>query len=105
MAAPRRTKSNTQRKQNDILFYFSVGATYLFPDVRTAQVSCPAIVQNRRGGATQARPIHMALLRFTDKQYILRNAAAKLKDHPFQEANLFISDDVFGRRRRSHPHA
>ena len=47
MAAPRRTKSNTQRKQNDILFYFSVGATYLFPDVRTAQVSCPAIVQNR----------------------------------------------------------
>ena len=36
----------------------------------------------------------MALLKFTDEQYILRNAAAKLKDHPFQEANLFISDDV-----------
>ena len=36
----------------------------------------------------------MALLRFTDKQYILRNAAAKLKDYPFQEANLIISDDV-----------
>ena len=50
-------------------------------------------VQNRRG-ATRARPIHVALLRFTDKQYILRNAAAKVKDHPFQEANLFISDDV-----------
>ena len=30
----------------------------------------------------------------TPQQYILRNAAAKLKDHPFQEANLFISDDV-----------
>ena len=52
------------------------------------------IVQNRRGGATRARPIHVALLRFTDKQYVLRNAAAKLKDHPFQEVNLFISDDV-----------
>ena len=50
-------------------------------------------VQNRRG-ATRTRPIHVALLRFTDKQYILRNAAAKVKDHPFQEANLFISDDV-----------
>lgn len=36
----------------------------------------------------------MVLLRFTDKQYTLHNAAAKLKDHPFQEANLFISDDV-----------
>ena len=51
-------------------------------------------IQNRRGGATRARPIQVALLRFTDKQYILRNAAAKLKDHPFQEASLFISDDV-----------
>ena len=51
-------------------------------------------VQNRRGGAIRARPIHVALLRFTDKQYILRNAAAKLKDHPFQEASLFILDDV-----------
>ena len=51
-------------------------------------------VQNRRGGATRARPIHVALLRFTDQQYTLRNAAAKLKDRPFQEANLFICDDV-----------
>jgi len=52
-------------------------------------------VQNRRG-ATRA---HMALLRFTDKQYILRNAAAKVKDHPFEEANLFIPDD-FSRKVR-----
>lgn len=50
-------------------------------------------VQNRRG-ATLARAIHVALLRFTDKQYILRDAVAKLKDHPFKEANLFISDNV-----------
>lgn len=51
-------------------------------------------VQNHRGGVSLARPIHVALLRFTDKQYILRNAVAKLKGRPFQEANLFISDDV-----------
>ena len=36
----------------------------------------------------------VALLRFTDKQYIVRNAAAQLKENPFQEANIFISDDV-----------
>lgn len=34
------------------------------------------------------------LLHYTDKEYVLRNAASKLKDNPFQEANLFISDDV-----------
>ena len=28
MAVPRTTKSDTQRKQNDILFYFLVRATY-----------------------------------------------------------------------------
>ena len=36
----------------------------------------------------------MYLLRYTDKQYILRSAASALKDHPFLEANLYISDDV-----------
>ena len=40
------------------------------------------------------RPVHVYLLRYTDKQYILRNAASALKDNLFQEANLYISDDV-----------
>ena len=40
------------------------------------------------------RPVHVYLLRYTDKQYILRNAASALKDKPFLEANLYISDDV-----------
>ena len=40
------------------------------------------------------RPIHVYLLRYTDKQYILRKAASALKDNPFLEANLYISDDV-----------
>ena len=34
------------------------------------------------------RPVHVYLLRYTDKQYILRNAASALKDNPFLEANL-----------------
>ena len=39
--------------------------------------------------------MHVYLLRFTaHKEYVLRNAASKLRDNPFQEANLYISDDV-----------
>ena len=38
--------------------------------------------------------MHVYLLRFTDKEYILRNAASKLRDNAFQEANLCISDDI-----------
>ena len=34
MAVPRMTKSDTQRKQNDILFYFLVRATYFFTALR-----------------------------------------------------------------------
>ena len=54
-------------------------------------------IQNRprsRNGAQLSRPIHVALLRYTDKPFILRNAATKLKDNPFQDAKFFISDDV-----------
>ena len=57
-------------------------------------------IQNCCGGMKQARPIHVALLRFTDKQYICSKDAAKLRDHPFQEANLFISDDVSRKVRK-----
>ena len=45
------------------------------------------------------RPVHMYLLRYTDKQYILWNAASALKDNPFLEANLYISDDVLKKVR------
>ena len=31
------------------------------------------------------RPVHVYLLRYTDKQYILRNAASALKDNLFQK--------------------
>lgn len=40
------------------------------------------------------RPVHVYLLRYTDKQYILRKAASALKDNPFLEANPYNSDDV-----------
>ena len=50
--------------------------------------------QNRRNGEQSSRPIHVALLRYPDKQFILKNAAAKLKDNPYLGAKIFISDDV-----------
>ena len=50
--------------------------------------------ENETRGAPLSRPVHVYLLRYTDKEYVLRNAASKLKDNPFQGANLFISDDV-----------
>ena len=50
--------------------------------------------QNRRDGEQSSRPIHVALLRYPDKQFILKNAAAKLKDNPYLGAKIFISDDV-----------
>ena len=50
--------------------------------------------ENATRGASLPRPIHVYLLRCTDKEYVLRNAASKLRDNPFQEANLYISDDV-----------
>jgi len=49
--------------------------------------------QNNTAEPASSLPIHVYLLRYTDKEYILRNAASALKDNPFQEANLYISDD------------
>jgi len=39
------------------------------------------------------RPIHVCLLRYTDKVYILKNAVAILKNK-YKESSIFISDDV-----------
>ena len=50
--------------------------------------------ESAKRGASLPRPIHVYLLRYIDKEYVLRNAASKLRDNPFQEANLYISDDV-----------
>ena len=40
------------------------------------------------------RHVHVYLLHYTEKLYIPRNAMSVLKDNPFLEANLYISDDV-----------
>ena len=40
------------------------------------------------------RPIHIYLLRFSDKVQILKVAANALKDNPFLDCQIFISDDV-----------
>ena len=45
------------------------------------------------------RPIHVCLLRYTDKSYILKNAAAKLKNNNYKDFSVFISDDVSRRVR------
>ena len=50
--------------------------------------------ENATRDASLLRPIHVYLLRYTDKEYVSHNAASKLRDNPFQEANLYICDDV-----------
>ena len=40
------------------------------------------------------RPIHVYLLRYTDKVFILKSAASKLKDNKYRNSQLFISDHV-----------
>ena len=40
------------------------------------------------------RPIHIYLLRYSDKVQILKAAASALKDNPFLDSQIFISDDV-----------
>lgn len=46
------------------------------------------------------RPIHVYLLRYTDKKRILKAAASSLKDNLFCESQVFISDDVSKSVRR-----
>ena len=50
--------------------------------------------QSPTSGATLPRPVHVYLLRYTAMEYILRNATSKLRENPFHEAKLCISDDV-----------
>ena len=50
--------------------------------------------QNRRDGKQLSRSIHVALLWYPNKQFILKNAAAKLEGNPYLGAKIFISDDV-----------
>ena len=44
--------------------------------------------------APQPRPIHVYLLRYPDKGRILKAASNTLKDNPFCDSQIFISDDV-----------
>lgn len=50
--------------------------------------------QSPASGATLPRLVHVYLLKYTAKEYIWRNAASKLRENPFHEANLYISDEV-----------
>ena len=44
--------------------------------------------------APQPRPIHVYLLRYLDKGRILKPATNTLKENPFCDSQIFISDDV-----------
>ena len=63
-------------------------------EVMRAHCTCVRNRWNTRGGAELPRPIHVYLLRFTNRQHILRNVSSKLRDNPYKEAKLYISDDV-----------
>ena len=47
------------------------------------------------------RPIHCKLLRYGDRQHILRNAAKHLKGNKFNGSTIYISDDVTANVRDS----
>ena len=55
-----------------------------------------------RKDASKPRPIHVYLLRYSDRQYILANAAKCLKDNQYEGSTLFISDDVTKEVREQH---
>ena len=48
----------------------------------------------RNRDESKPRPIHVYLLRYTDRQFNLANAAKYLKDNPYKGSKLFISYDV-----------
>ena len=47
------------------------------------------------------RPVHVAFLRYTDKVKILSNAAARLKDNPYQGNLIGVGADFAKERHRS----
>ena len=51
----------------------------------------PTLSTHTRQGT---RPIHCKLLRYTDRKFILRQAAKTLKNNPLGKNNIYISDDV-----------
>ena len=58
---------------------------------------------SQRGTAVNpspARPIHIYLLRYSDKVQILKVAASALKDNLFLDSQIFISDDVSKNARK-----
>ena len=46
------------------------------------------------GSRPRSRPIQSKLLRYSDRQLILKNASKLLKTNPYKSAKIFISDDV-----------
>ena len=47
-----------------------------------------------RRDTSKPRPLHVYLLKYTDRQYILANAVKCLKENQYDGSSLYISDDV-----------
>ena len=78
------------------------------PEVETIEVErahrSPTFAkQNQAGTEAKPRPIHARLLRYQDRQLVIRNAK-KLKDNPFRGMKVFISDDVSLKVRKEREH-
>ena len=48
---------------------------------------------------SRPQPIHCMLRRYTDRQLIIKNPAGCLKNNPFKQSKIFISDDVTAKTR------
>ena len=48
------------------------------------------------------RPIHSKLLRYPDRQYLLKQAAKSLRNNPYKGSKIYISDDVTSYTRNTH---
>ena len=60
-----------------------------------------AYIKQNAGDTPKPRPIHVYLLRYTDKVSILKSAASKLKNNKYKNSQIFISDDVTVRTERA----
>ena len=60
--------------------------------IEIMRTHCLPTTRNQEAG--KLCPIHVYLLRYTDRQYILASAAKTLKENPYKDSTRYISEDV-----------
>ena len=65
-------------------------------EIERAHRSPGRVQPSNNGTASRARPrpIHCRLLRYTDRQHIIKSASRCLRNNKFKGSNIYISDDV-----------